>query len=473
MLKNNYKKNEGLEVLLDTLALNGNEREVFALCFLSGPLPALSISKELKINRTVVYQTINQLLAKELLQKENIFGEKQLFNSVSLENIKQNLLDKKEKISDVEKSLESLMTLKKTQSVNNITTVETFNTPLSLRQMLYRALDNSKSKIYLIASVDNPYNVYDKKVFDSFLKELAHRKITLQTLVPKSENNEKNNIWNHDSIKVKFLEKSDYPFSDGLLISDKFLFMFSWNPQNLKGLMISDETIRQTYLSLFFLLWEKAVYSEQKNIDVNKFPKEMQLIPGGYFYFGNELNEKKIFLDSFLIDKTPVTNYQYQEFTKATGYRAPDHWKNGIPKKGTENHPVVNVSWYDCSAYANFMNKRLPTEEEWEKSAKGNDKRIYPWGNNFDINFCNILRKNYGTTPVEKYKLGKSYYDVLDMAGNTWEWTNTQSENKNNCIIKGGSWSDNEKTAQCSYKLVENIEKKYDNLGFRCAKDIF
>ena len=206
--------------------------------------------------------------------------------------------------------------------------------------------------------------------------------------------------------------------------------MFSWNPQNPKGLMISDKTIRQTYLSLFLLLWEKTIYSEQKADDKKIFPSEMQLIPGGYFYSGEESSAKKIFLDSYLIDKTPITNTEYQKFIKATGYHPPEHWKNGQIPKGEENHPVYNVSWYDAKAYASFMEKRLPTEEEWEKAARGSDKRIYPWGNNFDVNFCNILRKNKGATPVEKYPLGRSYYGLYDMAGNVWEWTDTMGNEK-------------------------------------------
>jgi sugar-specific transcriptional regulator TrmB len=472
MSAKSYKKNAQLDALLDALDLRGKERDVFSLCFFSGPLPASTIAKELKINRAAVYQMINQLIEKEVLQKENVLGKKQLFDSVSVEEIKGMLLQKQKKISDIQEQLPNILPDKKIQQENDALSVETFSTSLSLRQMLYRAMDNSKSKMYLIASVDSPYNIYEKKVFDSFLKELSKRKITLYILLPKNEDSEKNNVWDRESIKVKFLEKSDYPFSDGLLISDKFLFMFSWNPQNPKGLMISDKTIRQTYLSLFLLLWEKTIYSEQKTTDKKVFPSEMQLIPGGYFYSGEDSNAKKVFLDSFLIDKTPATNAEYQKFIKETGYHPPEHWKNGQPPKNEENYPVYNVSWYDAKAYANFSGKRLPTEEEWEKSARGNDKRIYPWGNNFDVNFCNILRKNKGATPVERYPLGKSYYGLYDMAGNVWEWTETQTDEKGHYITKGGSWSDNEKTAQCSYRNSEHADKKYDNIGFRCAKDI-
>lgn len=466
-------KNQQLENLLNILDLRGKERDVFSLCFFSGPLPALNIAKELNINRAAVYQIINQLIEKNVLQKENVSGKKQLFNSVPTEEIKEMLSQKQKQMAEIQKQLPELSISKKIQQDNNLLSVETLSTSLSLRQMLYKAIDNSKSKMYLIASVDDPYNIYGKKFFNSFLKELAKRKITLYTLISKDKNPAKNNLWNRQSVKVKFLEKSDYPFSNGLLISDKFLFMFSWNPQDQKGLMISDETIRQTYLSLFLLLWEKTIYSEQKVGDDKKiFPADMQLIPGGYFFSGDEPNAKKIFLDSFLIDKTPVTNEEYQKFVKATGYHHPEHWKNGEPEKNEKDYPVYNVSWYDAEAYALWAGKRLPTEEEWEKAARGSDKRIYPWGDNFDVNFCNILRKNKHATPVKKYPLGRSYYGLYDMAGNVWEWTDTPADEKKSYIIKGGSWSDNEKTAQCFYKTSELADKKYDNIGFRCAKDI-
>src|SRR3989338_2178172 len=103
MPSKNYKKNQQLENLLDILGLRGKERDVFTLCFFSGPLPASTIAKELNINRAAVYQIINQLIGKEVLQKENISGKKQLFNSVSIEEINGMLMEKQKQISEIQK----------------------------------------------------------------------------------------------------------------------------------------------------------------------------------------------------------------------------------------------------------------------------------------------------------------------------------------------------------------------------------
>jgi formylglycine-generating enzyme required for sulfatase activity len=169
----------------------------------------------------------------------------------------------------------------------------------------------------------------------------------------------------------------------------------------------------------------------------------------------------------------PVTNKEYLEFIKDTGYPAPANWKNNQYPKNKGNPPVVYVSLDDAKSYASWAGKRLPTEEEWEKAARGTDGRIYPWGNNFNIKFCNILRIKGGTTPVKKYPLGKSYYGVYDMAGNVWEWTNTSFNGKNEkYVLKGGSWGNNETTTQCAYQTFEYANKYYDNIGFRCVKDV-
>lgn len=121
----------------------------------------------------------------------------------------------------------------------------------------------------------------------------------------------------------------------------------------------------------------------------------------------------------------------------------------------------------------NETEAKVLTLEEWGKAARGTDGRIYPWGNKFNLAFCNIQRTKFGTTKVKAYPWGKSFYGLYDMAGNVWEWTISPIDGKNNqFIIKGGSWSNNEITTRCSYYTSEFFYNKYDNIGFRCVKDI-
>jgi formylglycine-generating enzyme required for sulfatase activity len=164
-------------------------------------------------------------------------------------------------------------------------------------------------------------------------------------------------------------------------------------------------------------------------------------IPSGEFLYGD--NKVKRNLSEFQITKYPVTNEQYFEFITATNYAAPKHWRNGIVPPGLENHPVVYVSWDDAHAFCKWASCRLPTEEEWEKAARGTDGRKYPWGNESPDGRCNFcatfLDWLFGTalnatSPVFKFSRGgSSPYGCIDMVGNVWEWTA-------DCVLRGGSW---------------------------------
>ena len=177
------------------------------------------------------------------------------------------------------------------------------------------------------------------------------------------------------------------------------------------------------------------------------FEPEMILIPAGEFLMGSDPSIDKytrdheyaqdreqpqhtLYLSDYYLAKTPVTNAQYAAFVQATGHRQPKHWKDGKPPGRKEDHPVVNVSWYDAMAYCNWLSEvtskpyHLPSEAEWEKGARGGDGRIYPWGNQWDVLRCNSAEGGErGTTPVGAYPQGASPYGLLDMAGNVWEWT--------------------------------------------------
>jgi len=118
---------------------------------------------------------------------------------------------------------------------------------------------------------------------------------------------------------------------------------------------------------------------------------------------------------AFFIDKTEVTNAQYKKFVEAASYPPPPHWKNGTYPEGEGEMPVVNVSYADAAAYAKWAGKRLPTEEEWEKAARGTDARYYPWGNVFDRNACQHMRKSEaGPVAVGSFPAGASPYGALD-----------------------------------------------------------
>jgi len=225
----------------------------------------------------------------------------------------------------------------------------------------------------------------------------------------------------------------------------------------------------------------------------------MALIPKGYFWMGDkdceydekrkgnvEINRKgqhRVLIPyEYYIDITPVTNNQYKDFVDATGYASQGSWEKAF-KTGKEDLPVVNLTWNDASAYAEWAGKRLPTEAEWEKASRGGDGRIWPWGNIWDENKLNSKEKGPGhKTAVSTYDKGASLYGVLDTVGNVWEWTAdwylpypyegpyTKKEGDTK-VIRGGSYKDGKDKCQCSSRMGGYPENKSSFRGFRCAKD--
>jgi formylglycine-generating enzyme required for sulfatase activity len=129
------------------------------------------------------------------------------------------------------------------------------------------------------------------------------------------------------------------------------------------------------------------------------------------------------FISDYYIGRYPVTNQEYREFVQCTGYRLPIHWQRGTFPAGMGNHPVVNVSWQEAFAFAQWRGCRLPTEGEWEKAARGTDERPYPWGTRFTEGECCNANNQVGTTtPVTEFPDGRSFYELWDMCGNAYEW---------------------------------------------------
>jgi len=198
--------------------------------------------------------------------------------------------------------------------------------------------------------------------------------------------------------------------------------------------------------------------------------RPMVLVPAGEFYFGPD--RVKLSLPDFYIDRFPVTNAEYKKFVEATGAPEPTHWRRGTWPEGKADHPVVNVTWEQAAAYAEWAGKRLPTEEEWEKAARGTDGREWPWGSTFDPSRCNTNESGiWDTTSVGKYSpAGDSPYGAADMAGNVWEWIGGKPSPLR-MPLRGGDWLDTKEEARTHSRRMHTPKRKNDFIGFRCAAD--
>ena len=218
--------------------------------------------------------------------------------------------------------------------------------------------------------------------------------------------------------------------------------------------------------------------------------------------FNDEGPAHMVMLDSYLIDKYEVSNKEYGEFIRTANHPAPAYWDD--PRLNKPEQPVVGVNWYDAKAYCEFRGKRLPTEAEWEKAARGPQANLYPWGNAFDAAKVNYGKNHDATMPVDAYPEGVSYYGVYNMAGNVFEWVSdwydphyygrletmvnpsgpakpvwmggtgtyvdrlTVGEKR---VIRGGSWIAPESTVRATHRFWNHpLNNSYGvGLGFRCA----
>ena len=156
----------------------------------------------------------------------------------------------------------------------------------------------------------------------------------------------------------------------------------------------------------------------------------MVLIPAGDFLMGSteadeqakgdEKPQRVVNVPAFYIDQFEVTHIEYKRFIDATGYPPPPSWTEGKYAYDADFYPIVEVTWWDAMAYARWAGKRLPTEAEWEKAARGTDGRRYPWGNDYDSHLANTGRF---FVPVNAHLEAASPYGVVNMAGNASEWT--------------------------------------------------
>jgi formylglycine-generating enzyme required for sulfatase activity len=268
--------------------------------------------------------------------------------------------------------------------------------------------------------------------------------------------------------------------------------------------------------------------SEEKET-IGKDGMEMVFIPGGEFTMGwvgidatiqngpgptADFMEFPVTVDDFWIDKHEVTISQYNQCVEA-GACTPFHQNNLTPygldyftDPKYDNYPVVNVSWYMARDYCTWAGRRMVTEAEWERAARGEDGRKYPWGNEpYADNLANICDKDCptsrrgapgnpnfddgyaGPAPVGSFPAGASPYGVLDMAGNVWEWTSSAAdpypydahdgrESQYDIeygskwperILRGGPWNDGYAYVRSSFRYRAVAIYWNNNMGIRCA----
>jgi formylglycine-generating enzyme required for sulfatase activity len=321
-----------------------------------------------------------------------------------------------------------------------------------------------------------------------------------------------------------------------------------------RRILVGILSISLSLVSLFLLISCTSVNKNKGNFSSEEDPG-MVVIGEGWFKMGantSELNERPehdVFLDTLLMDKYEVTASDFSAFLNEEGnpenkYFLPDEYstvaeeKDGTsekgaarryaPRKGFENYPANNVSWYGADAYCRWKGKRLPFEAEWEKAARGNEGRLYPWGDDpVDDSRARYHQKweEQGVkvmVPVDALPEGTSYYGVFNMAGNCREWVQDWYRQNycNYCdpaggdyletaariigmdkappvrdakdekgpdappkydpkgppigsfkVLRGGSWEEgNEKSLRSAYRYWLDPSEKRRDVGFRCAK---
>lgn len=210
----------------------------------------------------------------------------------------------------------------------------------------------------------------------------------------------------------------------------------------------------------------KAEFEAKKKIEAKLV--NMVLIPAGDAVLGFSKTRTVVKVEAFYIDKYLVSNRDYSYFVEEKKKEPPKSWTGGSYPLGKADHPVVYVSYDESVEYCAWKNKRLPTEEEWEKAARGPEGLNYPYGNAFTRGLCNTSEaKIKDTTPTYASKQCVNAYGVLDMSGNVWEWVDSSHSDKG--ILKGGSYKSNSDDALLYKNKQIDRTKRSEDFGFRCA----
>jgi len=240
--------------------------------------------------------------------------------------------------------------------------------------------------------------------------------------------------------------------------------------------------------------WRIAARTSQQAVDHDT--SLLVLIAAGEFTMGkddaapDEQPAHRVFVDAFYIDRYEVTVERFAKFLASEDYDPPFLWQDA-----THGHngakPVIGVDWYDAVAYCRWAGRRLPTEAEWEKAARGTDGRLYPWGNDSPsrahANFGQESKKGYaGLSPIGSYERGKSPSGVYDLAGNAWEWVadrydehyyqNSPERNPSGPsigplrVLRGGAWNSRPTVLASTNRNAYPPAARRNDIGFRCAR---
>jgi formylglycine-generating enzyme required for sulfatase activity len=250
-------------------------------------------------------------------------------------------------------------------------------------------------------------------------------------------------------------------------------------------------------------------YGEVQNKLAQALDNSVAHVPRGEFVMGSDTGDiderpqRLVYLDAFEIDRYEVTNVQYRRFLMAAGRDGPRRWEGryehlllkGSPDwdgdaypPGEAMYPVAGIQWQDAIAYCTWVGKRLPTEADWEKAARGTDGRTYPWGEMWEAGRANTSDSGLQyPEPVGSHPSGASPYGVLDMSGNLWEWVSDlydsqyysyasgsnpagPSSGTGERVLRGGAWDSPADQARTSYRNATHFFGPNFRVGFRCAR---
>lgn len=223
---------------------------------------------------------------------------------------------------------------------------------------------------------------------------------------------------------------------------------------------------------VLILLGSPSGFAQQQIMSKDGAP--MILVPAGVFLYGEE--KLPMSLPSYFMDKYEVTTERYAKFLKATG--GVDHFKvNQMTDAGDKNRPIIGVEWKEADTYCKYYGKRLPTEQEWEKAARGTDGRKYPWGDkeptkdlaSFDWDAKRNWSGYKSLSNVGSIEAGKSPFGIYDLAGNVGEWTATVYE-RETMVVRGGSWLSDGMGLRVTRRRGVIPTYRLNSVGFRCVQ---